>query len=70
MSVCRNVISVMSGRASGWNFALRAGLRTRDGVQIIDGLKAGEELITTGILQLRDGMKVRVRLSADAALAR
>jgi membrane fusion protein, multidrug efflux system len=44
---------------------VQAGLRTADAVQIVEGLRAGDELITTGILQLRHGMKVRVRLAAD-----
>jgi membrane fusion protein, multidrug efflux system len=44
---------------------VQTGLRTPDAVQILDGLRAGEELITTGILQLRPGMQVRVRPSTD-----
>ena len=39
---------------------VQAGLRTADAVQIVEGLKAGEEVITSGILQLRPGMKVQV----------
>lgn len=34
------------------------GIRTSDAVQIIDGLQAGDTVITTGILQLREGMPV------------
>jgi len=40
---------------------VQAGLRTADAVQIVEGLKPGEELITSGILQLRPGMTVQVR---------
>jgi len=40
---------------------VQVGLRTSDAVQVLEGLKAGDELITSGILQLRAGMKVRVK---------
>lgn len=38
-----------------------AGIRTAASVQILEGLKVGDELITSGILQLRPGMKVQVK---------
>jgi membrane fusion protein, multidrug efflux system len=41
------------------------GLRTTDAVQILNGLQPGDELITTGILQLRPGMKVQARSAAS-----
>jgi membrane fusion protein (multidrug efflux system) len=40
---------------------IQVGLRTADSVQVLDGLKVGDELITTGIQQLRSGMKVQVK---------
>jgi len=40
---------------------VRVGLRTAQALQIVDGLKPGDELIVTGILQLRAGMPVQVR---------
>jgi membrane fusion protein (multidrug efflux system) len=40
---------------------VETGLRTADRVQIVKGLEPGEELITSGILQLRPGTKVQVR---------
>jgi membrane fusion protein, multidrug efflux system len=40
---------------------VRPGLRTADAVQVLEGLEPGDELITTGILQLRSGMRVEVR---------
>lgn len=40
---------------------VHVGLRTADSVQIVEGLKPGDELITSGILQLRDGMRVQVK---------
>ncbi len=36
------------------------GVRTDRFVQILDGVRGGDSVITTGILQLRDGMPVRV----------
>jgi membrane fusion protein (multidrug efflux system) len=43
---------------------VQPGLRTADAVQIIEGLAPGELLITSGILQLRPGMKVQVKQRA------
>jgi membrane fusion protein (multidrug efflux system) len=40
---------------------VQAGLRTSDSVQIASGLKAGEEVVTSGVLQLRPGMRVKTR---------
>ena len=48
--------------------AVETGLRTADSVQIVKGLRAGDELITSGILQLRPGMKVQVRPARDRNL--
>lgn len=39
---------------------VQTGLRTADSVQILEGLKPGEELVVSGVLQLRDGAKVNV----------
>ena len=39
---------------------VRTGIRTATTVQIIDGLSAGDTVITTGIMQLRPGMPVFV----------
>ena len=47
--------------------AVETGLRTADSVQIVKGLQAGDELITSGILQLRPGMKIQVRPARDRA---
>jgi membrane fusion protein (multidrug efflux system) len=39
---------------------VKTGIRTATSVQIIDGLSAGDTVITTGIMQLRPGMPVNV----------
>jgi membrane fusion protein, multidrug efflux system len=49
---------------------VQAGLRTADSVQIVEGLKAGDELITSGILQLRPGMTVQVKRIEKARSAK
>ena len=40
---------------------VESGLRLANAVQIVEGLKPGDELITSGILQLRPGMRVQVK---------
>jgi membrane fusion protein (multidrug efflux system) len=44
--------------------AVEPGLRTPDGVQIVKGLESGDEVIVSGILQLRPGMQVQPRAAA------
>ncbi len=41
---------------------VKTGVRTATDVQVTDGLSAGDTVITTGILQLRPGMAVKVTL--------
>lgn len=45
-----------SGKAASVD--VQTGLRTADKIQIVSGLQPGDTLITTGILQLRQGMPV------------
>jgi membrane fusion protein, multidrug efflux system len=45
-----------NGRAE--SIGVTTGLRTEDLIQITSGLQSGDTLITTGILQLRQGMQV------------
>lgn len=47
---------------------VQVGLRTADAVQVVEGLHPGDQVITTGILQLRPGMKVQAK-ERDAAQA-
>jgi membrane fusion protein, multidrug efflux system len=44
---------------------VQVGLRTSDAVQILEGLKPGDQLITSGILQLRPGMQVQVKAAKE-----
>jgi membrane fusion protein (multidrug efflux system) len=43
---------------------VQIGLRTSESVQILEGVAPGDELITSGILQLRPGMKIRPKTPA------
>lgn len=46
---------------------VRPGMRTSTGVQILDGLAPGDELITSGVLLLRQGMKIQTRPATTAS---
>jgi membrane fusion protein (multidrug efflux system) len=39
---------------------IAAGLRTENRVQVLEGLHVGDTLITTGVMQLRTGMKITI----------
>lgn len=39
---------------------LNKGMRTASSIQIIDGLQVGDTLLTTGVMQLRDGLPVTI----------
>ena len=41
---------------------VKTGIRTADKVQIVEGLEPGEIVITSGLLQIRPGMKVNVNI--------
>ena len=41
---------------------VKTGIRTASSVQVVDGLAPGDTVITTGIMQLRPGMAVRVEV--------
>jgi len=53
--VCRG------GRAKSQ--AIRTGIRTERQVQVIEGLNAGDTLIVTGLMQLREDMPVKPRIA-------
>lgn len=46
------------GRAQ--QVTLRKGMRTAASIQILDGLSIGDTLLTTGVMQLRDGLPVSI----------
>lgn len=45
---------------------IETGIRTENSLEVLSGLKAGDTLITTGILQLRQGLEVEIqKIKAD-----
>lgn len=44
---------------------IRKGLRTASSVQILQGLQSGDTLLTTGVMQLRDGLDVKISNLVD-----
>lgn len=49
---------VRDGRVE--RLTVQTGIRTSDRVQILDGLQQGDLVLTTGLLQVRDGMEVEI----------
>lgn len=41
---------------------VKTGVRTKDQVEIVQGLAAGDTILTTGIMQVKQGMKVAVKI--------
>jgi membrane fusion protein (multidrug efflux system) len=39
---------------------VETGIRTANSLEILSGLKSGDTLLTTGILQLRQGMNIQI----------
>lgn len=52
------VFKYMNGKAEQVNIGV--GIRTSEMVQVTEGLKTGDTIITSGILQLRSGMPVKI----------
>jgi len=55
----RNIAYLYKG-GRAHQVVLERGLRTESNLQIIDGIRAGDTLIVTGVMQLRDGMPVKI----------
>lgn len=41
---------------------IETGIRNADKIQVLNGLKVGDTIVTTGLMQIRDGMPVRTRI--------
>ena len=52
------VYTYQNGKAH--RVVLTKGLRTASSVQVLEGLNIGDTLLTTGVMQLRDGMNVSI----------
>ncbi len=57
----KEVAVIKSGKAK--LVTVKTGTRTNDAVEIIQGLSAGDTIITTGIMQVKQGLEVKVKFS-------
>ena len=55
----RNIVYIYSGGRAK-QVALELGIRTESYTQIVDGLNIGDTLIISGVMQLRDGLPVKI----------
>ncbi len=55
----KKVFIANAGRAK--EVKIETGIRTENSLEVLSGLKAGDTLITTGILQLRQGLDVEIQ---------
>jgi membrane fusion protein (multidrug efflux system) len=55
----RNIVYVYSGGRAK-RVSLELGMRTESHTQIISGLNAGDTLLISGVMQLRDGLPVKI----------
>jgi membrane fusion protein, multidrug efflux system len=55
----KKVFIVSAGKAK--EAKIETGIRTENSLEVLSGLKAGDTLITTGILQLRQGLDVEIQ---------
>ena len=65
----KNTVIEYSARTRGYSevifiknqeIKIETGIRTESSLEVLSGLKAGDTIITTGILQLRQGLDVEV----------
>ena len=54
----KNVFVFRNGKAEQQK--VETGIRTDAGIQVVDGIKTGDTVITSGIMQLRQGMDVKL----------
>jgi membrane fusion protein (multidrug efflux system) len=55
----RDIVYIYRDGAA-WQTEIRKGLRQESHVQILQGVNYGDTIITTGVMQLRDGMPVKI----------
>lgn len=56
----KKVFLIKNGKVSSQKVV--SGIRRADEIQIIEGLNLGDTVVTTGLLQIRDGIPVRIRM--------
>ncbi|MCX8491648.1 MAG: efflux transporter periplasmic adaptor subunit, partial [Cyclobacteriaceae bacterium] len=50
----------IADRGTAREVRIETGIRTENSLEVLSGLKAGDTLLTTGILQLRQGIGIEV----------
>jgi membrane fusion protein (multidrug efflux system) len=55
----RDIVYIYRNGAA-WQAEIKKGMRNESNVQILQGVNYGDTLITTGVMQLRDGMPVKI----------
>lgn len=63
----RDLVYVYKG-GKAHQVIIKKGLRTASSIQVVDGLQVGDTLITSGVMQLRDGLDVIVNKTGNSAL--
>jgi membrane fusion protein (multidrug efflux system) len=56
----KKVFLIKNGKVSAQSVV--SGIRRAEEIQIIEGLQVGDTLVTSGLLQIRDGIPVRIRI--------
>ncbi|HEX8623069.1 MAG TPA: efflux transporter periplasmic adaptor subunit, partial [Allosphingosinicella sp.] len=59
-------VYTVDGGGTARRTAVRTGLRTAGRVEILEGLKPGQKVVTEGVVKLTDGMKVRLAGAGNA----
>jgi HlyD family secretion protein len=59
-------VMVIGGDGKAHQTTVKTGIRDGDAVQILSGLEAGQQVVTTGAYGLPDGTKVTVQKAADS----
>jgi len=54
----KKVVLVAKGKAS--LITVKLGMRSEDKVEVISGLKSGDTILTTGLMQVKEGMDVTI----------
>jgi len=60
-------VYTIDGSGTARRTAVRTGLRSVGRVEILEGLKPGQKVVTEGVVKLSEGMKVRVAGAGNAA---
>ncbi len=57
-----NTVFVVNNKGEIEKRKVKTGIRNADKIQVLSGLNEGDTLVTTGLMQIREGMPVRTRI--------